>query len=243
MFIVFLQNIGYFMKNLLLITFLTLNLSCTNIDNIFMGIFGNLFSKLKPTEEILNNNNNPDVKKTAEVLDEIIFWNIVEKSLKYSNQQAKETFLINEIEKLTPKEIIGFRLQTDKLLFDTYNSKMWCAGYIMNRGCSDDGFEYFRNWVISRGKDVYYKAKENPDTLISQKDNGEDEMFDFESFWYVALEAFNKKTGKDLYDFIDYDNFNTREGNYPQFEFDWEEENPESMKKLCPNLFEHFWKQ
>ncbi|MCY1459402.1 hypothetical protein D9M71_768710 [compost metagenome] len=112
----------------------------------------------------------------------------------------------------------------------------------MNGGCSDDGFEYFRNWVISRGKDVYEKAKENPDTLISQKENGEFEMFEFESFWYVALEAFKKKTGKDLYDYIDYNNFKTSEGNYPQFEFDWEEENTDSMKKLCPQLFEHFWK-
>ncbi|GEN78198.1 hypothetical protein CHA01nite_39380 [Chryseobacterium hagamense] len=137
--------------------------------------------------------------------------------------------------------MIGFRLRTDQLLYDTYNSKMWCAAYIMNDGCSDDGFEYFRNWVISRGKDVYDKAKENPDTLISQKENGEDEMFDFESFWYVALEAFTKKTGKNLYDFIDYEHFKTTEGNYPQFEFDWKEEHPESMKKLCPQLFERFW--
>jgi hypothetical protein len=206
-----------------------------------MGIFGNLFGKSKPTETS-NNINNHDVEKTAKMLDETMFWNIVEKSLKYSNQQDQEKFLINEIEKLTPKEIIGFRLRTDKLLYDTYNSKMWCAGYIMNGGCSDDGFEYFRNWVISRGKVVYENAIQNPDTLISQKDNGEEDMFEFESFWYVALEAFKKKTGKDLYDYIDYDNFKTREGNYPQFEFDWEEENPESMKKLCPQLFEHFWK-
>lgn len=52
----------------------------------------------------------------------------------------------------------------------------------MNGGCADDGFEYFRNWIISRGKDVYDQAKANPDTLISQKNNGEDDMFEFESF-------------------------------------------------------------
>lgn len=206
-----------------------------------MGIFGKLFGKSQPNEEKSKTNNFSDIEKTAEMLDEAIFWEIIDKSLQNTNnQQDQGTFLINEIGKLTPKEIIGFRLRTDKLLYDTYNSKMWCAGYIMNGGCSDDGFEYFRNWVISRGKDVYYKAKANPDTLISQKDKGEDEIFDFEGFWYIALEAFNKKIGKDLYDYIDYDNFKTSEGNYPQFEFDWEEENPDSMKELCPQLFEHF---
>ena len=38
----------------------------------------------------------------------------------------------------------------------------------MNGGCSDDGFQYFRNWIISRGKEVYYAAKENPDNLINR---------------------------------------------------------------------------
>ena len=208
-----------------------------------MGLFGKLFGKSQPNDEKSTIDNFIHIEKTSEMLDEATFWSIVDSSItNTNNQQDQEIFLIKEIEKLTPKEIIGFRLRTDKLLYDTYSSKMWCAGYIMNGGCSDDGFEYFRNWVISRGKDVYYKAKESPDTLISQKDNGEDEMFDFESFWYVALEAFKQKTGKDLYDFIDYDNFKTSEGNYPQFEFDWEEEKPESMKKICPQLFQYFSK-
>lgn len=200
-----------------------------------MGLFEKFFGKLQSDDDLTN------IEKTAEMLDENIFWNIIENSLNNTdNQIEQEAFLIDEIEKLTPKEIIGFRLRTDKLLYDTYNSKMWCAAYIMNDGSSDDLFEYFRNWIISRGKDVYYKAKENPDTLISQKDNNEDEMFEFESFWYVALEAFTNKTGKNLYDFIDHENFKTAEGNYPKFEFDWDEENPQSMKRLCPQLFEHF---
>ncbi len=48
-------------------------------------------------------------------------------------------------------------------------------------------------------------------------------------------------TGKSLYDNIDYDTFQEREGNYPQFEFNWEEDKPESMKKICPQLFDKLW--
>ena len=181
------------------------------------------------------------LEKTSKMLDENIFWNIIDLSLKNTNNiDDQEIFLVQEIEKLTPEEIIGFRLRTDKLLYDTYNSEMWCAGYLMNGGCSDDGFEYFRNWVISRGKDVYLNAKKNPDTLISEVLEENDE-YDFESFWYVAIDALKNKTGKDLYDYIDYDNFKTREGNYPEFEFNWEEEKPETMKSICPKLFEKFW--
>lgn len=180
--------------------------------------------------------------KTAEMLDEDTYWEIIGKSLRNTKtQEDQEQFLINEIRKLTPKEIIGFKLLTDKLLYDTYTSEMWCAGYIMNGGCSDDGFEYFRNWIISRGRDVYYKAKEDPDNLISEVSE-EIEFYDFEGFWYVAPEAFSRKTGKDLYDYIDDENFKTKEGHYPQFEFTWQEEEPESMRKICPELFEKLWK-
>ncbi len=202
-----------------------------------MGLFTKFFSK-KQTEKMSINFDTTQLAKTAEMLDEDMYWSIIAKSLEQTmNQDDQEQFLIKAIRNLTPNQMIGFRLRTDKLLYDTYNSEMWCAGYIMNDGCSDDGFEYFRNWVISRGKDTYYKAKQNPDNLISEVDE-DSEMYTFESFWYVALEAFNQETGKNLYDFIDEENFKTKEGQYPEFEFTWQEENPESMKKICPKLFD-----
>ena len=181
------------------------------------------------------------LEKTSEMLDEGKFWNIIDLSLKKSkSEDEQESFLIKEIEKLDPTEIIGFRLRTDKLLYDTYTSEMWCAGYIMNRGCSDDSFEYFRNWIISRGQETYINAKKNPDSLIQECIDGKD-FYDFESFWYVALNAFQNKTGKDLYDYIG-DDFTTCEKNYSQIEFNWKEEKPDTMKTICPKLFDKFWK-
>jgi len=178
-----------------------------------------------------------ELKSTSKILSEHIFWDIVEQSLKNSdNQEDQEVFLIKEIEKLSPEEIIGFRLMTDKLLNDTYNSDMCCACCLMNGRGSDDGFEYFRNWIISRGKDTYLKAKENPDSLISEYQEYND-LYDFEAFWYVALEAFENKTGEELYDYIAED-FEYGEGNYPDFETTWESDKPESMKIICPKLFD-----
>jgi Protein of unknown function (DUF4240) len=181
--------------------------------------------------------------KVSEVMDEDQYWALVEKSLKKAeDQDEQEEYLIKALSRLSPKEMIGFRLRTDKLLYDTYTSEMWCAGYLMNGGCSDDGFEYFRNWVISRGKKVYYAAKENPDSLIDVV-NQLDEMdeYEFEAFWYVAYAAFENRTGLEPYTFIDYDDFITREDNYSLFEFTWKGDKPESMKAICPRLFEHFW--
>lgn len=205
-----------------------------------MGIFEKLFGRKSLSEKGQLTVTNKKIEKTSEMLDESIFWDIVDKSLKNSNDEYHQiSFLVKEIEKLSLKEIVGFRLRTDKLLYDTYNAKMWCAGYLMNGGCSDDVFDYFRNWVISRGKEVFYNAKQNPDSLISEYIEGK-EYYDFEDFWYVALTAFNNKTGEDLYDYISED-FKTNERNYPQFEFTWSDEKPETIKAICPKLFDKMW--
>jgi hypothetical protein len=224
------------MKNIISIILIFLSISCVYSNQINIRKFDSLSIKNKIKIDTTS------ILKTSEMLDEDKFWSIIDYSLKKSkNQDEQEHFLVSEIEKLTPTEMIGFRLRTDKLLFDTYNSKIWCAGYIMNGGCSDDAFEYFRCWIISRGKETYYKTKSNPDFLINQIVIGI-EFYDFESFWYVALTAFKNKTGKELYDYIDTDKFKTNEGNYPKFKFTWEEDKPETMKKICPKLFQKFWK-
>lgn len=185
-----------------------------------------------------------ELKPTAEMMDEEQFWAIVQTAVDEANddEEAYLEVVKRELSKLPLKEMIGFRLRTDKLLYDSYTSEMWCAGYLMNGGCSDDGFEYFRLWVISRGRKVYEAAMANPDNLIDYiGDDDEMDFFEFESFWYVALEAFEEAVDAELYDYIDDENFKTCEGNYPNFEFNWEEDEPESMQKLCPRLFEKFW--
>ena len=185
-----------------------------------------------------------ELKPTAEMMDEEQFWAIVQTAVDEAGNDEDEYLEVvkRELSKLSLKEMIGFRLRTDKLLYDSYTSEMWCAGYLMNGGCSDDGFEYFRLWVISRGRKVYEAAMANPDNLIDYiDDDAEMDFFEFELFWYVALEAFEEAVDAELYDYVDDDNFKTCEGNYPNFEFNWEEDDPESMQKLCPRLFEKFW--
>ena len=184
-----------------------------------------------------------ELKPTAEMMNEDQFWAIVQKAVDEAGDDEDEYLevVMHELSKLSLKEMVGFRLRTDKILYDSYTSEMWCAGYLMNGGCSDDGFEYFRLWVISRGRKVYEAALANPDNLIDYiAEDAEVDFFEFELFWYAAIDAFEEATEADLYDYIDDDNFTTREGNYPNFEFNWDEEDPESMKKLCPRLFERF---
>ncbi|CAM3051780.1 DUF4240 domain-containing protein [Flavobacterium frigoris] len=180
--------------------------------------------------------------KSSEMLEEEAYWALIENSLKETtNQEDQELFLVSEIEKLTPQEMIGFRLRTDQLLYDSYNPELWCAAYIVSGGCSDGGFEYFRCWLISQGKEVFYRVKSNPDALVNEVVEGR-ESYEFEGFWYVAMNAFKNSTGEDLYSYIDYDAFVTNDENYPLLKFNWNPDEPATMEKVCPVLFQKLWK-
>ncbi|MBA0883827.1 DUF4240 domain-containing protein [Flavobacterium undicola] len=180
---------------------------------------------------------------SSEMLDEESYWKIIENSLKETTtQEDQELFLASALEKLSPKEMIGFRLRTDKLMFDSYTSNLWCANYIISNGAADDGFDYFRCWLISRGKDAYYKTQENPDYLVNLVGN-EPHAYDFEGFWYVANNAFKNLTNKEAEAYIDYEKFKTTDENYPILEFNWNVDDPKTMEKVCPVLFKKFWKK
>jgi hypothetical protein len=205
-------------------------------------------------EGILDSNENPEIirmpnldsislSKSCEMLNEEVYWAIIDSSLhETTNQEDQELYLVSAIEKLTPKEMIGFRLRTDKILFDSYNPELWCAAYIVNDGCSDGGFEYFRCWLISRGKEAFYSVKIDPDSLIKQVVEGK-ESYEFEGFWYVAMNAFKNKTGEELFSYIDYDRFITNDENYPLLKFNWNVDEPQTMAIICPVLYKNLWKQ
>lgn len=182
-------------------------------------------------------------EKSAEMLDENLYWSIIENSKKATdNLEDQEVYLIAEIEKLNPAQMVGFRLRTDKLLYDTYTSPLWCAAYIINGGSSDDGFDYFRCWIISRGKEIFYTAQKNPDSLLKEVVKNE-KNYEFESFWYVAVSAFKNVTNEELYAYIDYDNFVTNEENYPLIDFNWNIDEPKTMEMICPILYKNLWKK
>ena len=202
-----------------------------------MGFLSKLFGK-KESEPVAPF----EMKPTAVMMDEDRYWQIVQDSLEEAggDLECQANVVEQALEKLELGEIVGFELRTDKLLYDTYNSDMWCSAYLMNGGCSDDSFEYFRLWVISRGRAVYDSAKTDPDSLVRAANDNMGQEYDFEPFCYIASTVFRNNTGRELYDYIDHDRFKFGEGNYPQIDFTWQEDDPDSMERICPNLFRQF---
>jgi hypothetical protein len=84
-----------------------------------------------------------------------------------------------------------------RYLNEAYTCDLWGAADVIHGGCSDDGFEYFRCWLVSRGRRVYEAALADPDSLAQQDVRpGPWNVWEFEQIYYVAKEVFTEKGGE-----------------------------------------------
>jgi hypothetical protein len=88
------------------------------------------------------------------------------------------------------------------LMADSYRHPLWAAAYLVNGGCSDDGFEYFRGWLIMQGREVYERVVADPDALadlaaIRVKAPGHWPV-ECEDTLYIASQAYRAAAGEEL---------------------------------------------
>jgi hypothetical protein len=98
---------------------------------------------------------------------------------------------------LPPQELVSFDSLFAQHLSRAYQWDLWGAAYLINGGCSDDGFVYFRAWLIMQGRNVYERALSDPDSLAEICDEPGEEV-ECEDVLYVAGELFKEKTGSEM---------------------------------------------
>lgn len=129
------------------------------------------------------------------------FWRIIEASRAASDGSfdGRAQALAEELVKRPAEDIMSFYGAFRDAMDRAYTWDLWGAAYVLGGGCSDDGFTDFRSWLISRGRTAYEAALADPDSLEGVKfgPNGEEDCF-FEEFRYVALSAYQSKTGEEM---------------------------------------------
>jgi hypothetical protein len=95
------------------------------------------------------------------------FWQVIENTCRSDPRSAGEwdERLIEALTRFPADEIIEWNHIFDRLAKTAYTTDLWAAAYIINGGASDDGFYYFRCWLIGMGRDIYGKAIADPDSL------------------------------------------------------------------------------
>jgi len=131
-------------------------------------------------------------------LDE--FWKIIENSRAKASRQSPDGNMEMQaralqavLTKLPKSELESFNHFFQQAMDKSYTWDLWGAAYIINGGCSDDGFEYFRRWLISMGRATYENAVKDPESLLTSVDDPSVEDFSFEEFGVSGLEAMESK--------------------------------------------------
>ena len=135
--------------------------------------------------------------------------------------------LRQSLESMPPEDIERFQTEFQKRLAQSYTWDLWGAAYLINGGCSDDCFEYFRAWLVTRGQRVFVAALNSPDSLADLPNLPQE--VEFEAVMYVAGDVYKAKTGRDL---PATDSAVKR----PELGPGWDFDDPEEARRRLPKL-------
>jgi hypothetical protein len=164
-------------------------------------------------------------------MDRADFWKRIDRAREESGGDVDETteLLQEQLTHLPDREILAFDRILWELMAESYRWDLWAAAYIINGGCSDDGFDDFRGWLIAQGQHVYDAALQNPDSLavvaVAEVEH--------EPMLYVARLAYEEKTGNEMPAKL-VDNYPRAPAGQP-----WQD-NDSELERLLPRLWAKF---
>src|ERR1044071_8440630 len=101
-----------------------------------------------------------------------------------------------------PEEIVAWSRHLDKVMVASGTQDLWAAAYLINGGCSEEGFDAFRGWLIAHGREAVARSVRAPDSLAdvplvqAAVDSGA--VFEAEEVLAIADEAYAQATGSEL---------------------------------------------
>jgi hypothetical protein len=133
-------------------------------------------------------------------MDRPSFWAIVDRARQAAGKDDS-AFLAAvraHLESRPPEEVVAFDVVQDELMAESYKSDLWAAAYIINGGCSDDGFDYFRGWLIAQGRMVFERALEDPASLEDAIVMDKAWDAELEEFLYLPRRVYEERVGAEM---------------------------------------------
>ncbi|MER7169469.1 DUF4240 domain-containing protein [Micromonospora sp. NPDC000207] len=132
------------------------------------------------------------------------FWQLIDEAHAAAGGEAEAVAagVLARLAARTPEEIVGYAHHQKRVLAASYRVDLWGAAYMINGGASDDGFEYFRGWLMTQGRSVFARAVGEPDSLAELPQvraaalSGEE--FECESMLGAPWDAYLKATATDM---------------------------------------------
>ncbi len=145
-------------------------------------------------------------------MDRETFWGIVETARERAGAGADDRGVEDDplpgaltdllVERLTADEILAFVDVAGDVANDAYAWPVWGAAYLVEGGCSDDGFMDFRDGLVLAGRATFERTLADPDTLadhpvVAAMADGGSPWFGFESLDSLVGDAWSRATGED----------------------------------------------
>lgn len=157
------------------------------------------------------------------------FWSLIEVAKAGDDPYERDLRcedLQTKLSRRSLEDIVDFERHLSDLLAISYTWKLWGAAYLINGGCSDDAFEYFRGWLITQGKSAFENALANADSLADISE------FQFEAecehILYVAGAAYKSVSGNEIPEIPI---------NLPDLGEGWDFDDDSEMRRRYPKLF------
>lgn len=159
------------------------------------------------------------------------FWKVLESAYRPDGPDHFES-LKSELNQLRWFEVVEFQVRFDEAMAAANLIDLWGAAYLIDGGCSDDGFRDFRSWLVGRGRHAYEAALKHPDSLA---DILEGEPVDGFGLDAAAVRVYEAMTGtSDFYERLDREEKDLPPP--PPEGIDWDFDDEDEMKKRFPKL-------
>lgn len=125
------------------------------------------------------------------------FWSFIDEVNQETEPWDKHSVLMitqKKLMELPLQEIVDFQKLLAYYMELAYTPNLWAAATVINDGITNDGFAYFRIWLISQGRSVYQSALKCADTLSELDIPSEPRSALFELYGYVGSDAYKAKS-------------------------------------------------
>lgn len=162
-------------------------------------------------------------------------WQLIDRAIGAAGRDASTDAvadaLATALAALPPDEIAAFDTEIRSLLAESYRWDLWGAAYVMCGGCSDDGFDYFRGWLVLQGRAVWEAALAEPDSLAAVT-IADGDYPEHEELWYLAGRAYERAAGEELA---------TASTPFPDLgDDDWDFDDEDEMARRYPTLWARY---
>lgn len=128
------------------------------------------------------------------------FWRLISESRQNASSAIPDGNMDRQVARLTelltalpPQEVVDFDKHFSDCFIEAYKWDLWAAAYIIEGGCSDDGFMDFRSWLISMGQSAFTESLRDVESLVTYASDPTVEVCSFEEFQYVAGNVYGKQ--------------------------------------------------